>query len=303
MITLRARPPFNFHSVVHSHGWYQLAPFEWDAEAQTLKRTERLSSGRVVRLRFRGTNDGGLAIETTDRLTKRERDEVVQKATWMFALDADFDEFYAQADAEPRLAHCRLKAHGRLLRSTSMFEDAVKVMLTTNIQWSGTKRLARSLVDRFGEPSGQGAAHRAFPAPERIARSRETTLRKLGLGYRSPYLLKLARGVVSGEYDLDALKDPSLPTDVVRRKLIALPGIGPYAANTLLAILGRYDYIGVDTEAVSVVSEHFYHGKPVSEKEINAVFAGWGKYKALAYWFWDYAGMQQAPMEAWEAKR
>jgi len=88
----------------------------------------------------------------------------------------------------------------------------------------------------------------------------------------------------------------------VRRNLLALPGIGPYAAAALLGLLGRCDYIGVDTEATSAVSKASYGGRPVGEKEVNAVFARWGKYKALAYWFWDFSGQQQSPMDAWEVK-
>lgn len=260
-----------------------------------LTRIERLSSGRVTQLRYRGT-ETGIAVECADRLTRRERDEIARQASWMFALEADFEEFYAQADAEPRLRHCRLQAHGRLLRSPSLWEDVVKVLLTTNIQWGGTKRLAQALVGHFGEPMPDPPPNRptphstgrAFPTPERIARSREATLRKLGLGYRAPYLLRLARGVADGAFDLEALKDPTRSTDDLRCALVALPGIGPYAAHTLLFLLGRYDFIGVDTEAISLVSRHFYDGGPVGKKEVEAAFARWGKYKALAYWFWDY---------------
>ncbi|BCX02968.1 MAG: hypothetical protein KatS3mg053_0906 [Candidatus Roseilinea sp.] len=291
-ITLAARPPFDFRSTVHAHGWYQLAPWVWDEPSQTLSRVERLDDGRVVMLHFRGEGDG-LVVETQGRLTARQRDDTARKAGWMFALDADFGPFYARADAEPRLAHCRTKAYGRLLRSPTMWEDVVKVMLTTNIQWSGTKRLVNALVQRFGAPLPDDPARRAFPEPEAIARSREPTLRKIGLGYRAPYLLKLARGVAAGEYDLDVLQDSTLPTDALRRRLLVLPGIGPYAAHTLLFLLGRYDYIGVDTEAMRLVSKYFYDGRPVGEKEISAAFAGWGEYKALAYWFWDYASMDR----------
>jgi 3-methyladenine DNA glycosylase/8-oxoguanine DNA glycosylase len=316
LFNLTAKPPFNFQSTIHSHGWYQLPPFEWGADSLTLRKTELLDSGRVALLTFRGDgddgdndgdNDGdgnsGITVEAKGRFSKRELAEIERKAAWMFMLDADFSEFYDQADREPRLAHCRDKAHGRQLRSSTLWEDVCKVMMTTNIQWGGTKRLVKSLVDHFGDPLDGDPSRHAFPTAERIARSRESTLRKLGLGYRSPYLLKLARGVVSGEYNLDSLVDPSLTTDELKRKLIDLPGIGPYAANTLLMFLRRYDHIGVDTEAVSLVSKHFYSGRPVGEKEINDAFAKWGKYKSLAYWFWDYAGMQQAPMEAWEAKQ
>ncbi len=298
-IVLAARPPFDFHAVVRSHGWYQLAPWAWDDTSHMLTRIERLSDGRVLVLRFRGEGNR-LVVETAGRLSASQRDDVAQKAAWMFALDADFEAFYTRADAEPRLAHCRARACGRLLRSATVWEDVVKVMMTTNIQWSGTKRLVSALVRHFGEPLADGPTRsaastldqRAFPGPGAIARSREATLRRLGLGYRAPYLLRLARGVVAGEYDLEALREPTLPTDVLRDKLMALPGIGPYAASTLLAILGRYDYIGVDTEAISTVSKYFYGGRPVGTKEINAVFDSWGEYKALAYWFWDYAGMQ-----------
>lgn len=298
---LSARPPFRFLSVIRSHGWYQLAPYRWDAEAQIFQSVERLESGRVVVLEITGTNEG-VSVSVAGRLSKQEQAELAGKVRWMFNLDADFSEFYALADREPRLAHCRPGAHGRLLRSSSLFDDIVKVMLTTNIQWSGTKRLASALVNYYGEPAEGDSGRRAFPTAARLARTRETTLRALGLGYRAPYLLQLARGVTSGRINLTPLLDAARPTDKVRRDLLRLPGIGPYAAATLLGILGRYDYIGVDTEAVSAVSRGFYNGRPVSEKEVNAVFERWGRFKALAYWFWDWDGQGQAPMEAWEAK-
>jgi 3-methyladenine DNA glycosylase/8-oxoguanine DNA glycosylase len=302
VLFLSAHPPFQFRSVIRSHGWYQLAPFEWDDARGVFRTVERLENGRVVVLEITGQPEG-VAVTARPKLIKREEKDVAAKVTWMFGLDADFSAFYALADAEPCLAHCREKAYGRLLRSSSLFDEVVQVMMTTNILGGGTKRLVAALVDHFGEPLPGDGTRRAFPAAGRIARSRESTLRKLGLGYRAPYLLKLARGAASGQYDLEALKDQARSTEEVRRDLLALPGIGPYAAATLLGIQGRYDYIGVDTEAMSAVSQGFYGGKPIGEKEVDAAFARWGQYKALAYWFWDFSGQQQSPMEAWEAKQ
>lgn len=298
---LPARQPFNFHSAVHSHGWYQLAPLHFDIERQILYRIERLEAGRAIELTVCADGDGVL-VETPGRLTKLEQREVAARVAWMLMLDADFAEFYALADREPKLRHCRAKAQGRYLRSPALWEDVVKVMMTTNIQWGGTKRLVSALVEKYGEPLARDPARKAFPTAQAIARSRETTLRKLGLGYRAPYLLQLARQVASGAVDLDALAAPSRPTEAVRKDLIGLPGIGPYAAATLLAILGRYDFIGVDSEAMKLVSTGFYDGEPVGAKQIEAVFGRWGKYKMLAYWFWDWSGQQQTPMEAYEQK-
>jgi 3-methyladenine DNA glycosylase/8-oxoguanine DNA glycosylase len=280
---------FNFHSVIRSHGWYALAPFVWNADAGVLQRTELLASGQVVLLQCAEAADG-IAVRVPERVGKRAQQEIAAKAAWMFSLDLDLREFYAVAANEPRLAHVPRDGHGRFLRSTTLWEDVVKVMLTTNIQWSGTKRLVRVLTETFGAAyeKKDDAIPNAFPSAEAIARTREGRLRKLGLGYRAPYLLQLARGVADGKYDLAALCDPTRPTDELRRMLLTLPGIGPYAAATLLMLLGRYEFLGVDTEALRAVSRGLYDGKPVTEKEVQAAFAQWGKYKALAYWFWNW---------------
>ena len=51
-LLLSARPPFNFLSVVSSHGWRQLAPFSYDETEHILSYVMRLSSRRVIEIRF-----------------------------------------------------------------------------------------------------------------------------------------------------------------------------------------------------------------------------------------------------------
>lgn len=298
---LPARQPFHFRSVIRSHGWYQLAPLQWNDASGTLRLPLQLASGAVVLVTC-AHHDDGLLIAAYDELASYAQDEIAHCVAWMFNLDADYSAFYALADQEPRLAHCRPAGHGRLLRSPSLFEDVVKVMATTNIQWSGTKRLVQRLVEAFGAAHAEAEDVRAFPRAQTIAATDEATLRRLGWGYRAPYLLRLARGVVEGVHDLDGLRQSPLPTPALRNELLKLPGIGPYGAATLLGLLGRHDFIGVDTEAVSAVSKAFYHGRPVGEKEILAVFERWGEYKALAYWFWDWSGVQHASITVWEGQ-
>jgi 3-methyladenine DNA glycosylase/8-oxoguanine DNA glycosylase len=294
-IELTAQTPFIFATTVRSHGWYQLAPNKWDDAAQVLTRTEQLASGKTVLLSITGISQG-LRATYSDRLNRAELTDLRTRLTWMFALNADFSAFYDLADHEPRLRHCRAQARGRFLRSSTLFEDVVKMIFTTNIQWSGTIRLSQALVDRFGAMfTHRGRAHRAFPTAQAIAHARESTLRNLGLGYRAPYVLKLARGITDGTLSLDRLTDVTTPTIALRKQLIALPGIGPYAAAALLALIGKHDYIPVDTEAVSAVGGYFYGGRKVGEREINAVFERWGQHRALAYWFWDYTGEHQQP--------
>ena len=143
--TLSARPPFNFLSVVNSHGWRQLAPFSYDEESNTLSYVLRLSGGRVVELKLRDAGDGVLV--ETETLAKGERREVTENVTWMLGLDMDFARFYAAARKEPKLAHVKKRALGRILRSPTLFEDVIKTILTTNTLWTATKNMTRKLVD------------------------------------------------------------------------------------------------------------------------------------------------------------
>jgi len=299
--TLPARPPFSLPAVIGSHGWVQLAPFRRD-EAGGLVRVERLASGRVVELLVRPA-PGGIRIVVDDRtgttaplLEAAEKAEITGKVTWMLGLDQDLSAFYALARQEPKLARVEGKAQGRILRCSTLFEDVVKTILTTNTTWSGTIRMVEALVSLYGSPLPADPTRRAFPTPEELAGTGAEALRSQArLGYRAPYILALARAVASGSLDLEALRTGrtdgggELPTVEWRKWLLALQGVGPYAAACLLVILGRYDFVPVDSWALKLVSHEWHGGEAVGRAEVEAAFARWGAWQGLAFWFWDWS--------------
>lgn len=300
-LTLPARKPFNFTSVVNSHGWRQLAPFSYDEAANSLGYTFQLADGRVVQLTMRDGKD--TLIVETGKLDRTERKEVQDKAAWMFGLDMEFARFYAASGAEPKLARARKRALGRLLRSPTLFEDVIKTILTTNTLWTATKNMTLKLVDIFGTSStGQkntvpplpkghavSASNRAFPTPAAIAASSPEYLREaVRVGYRASAIHQLAVRVASGELDLESLKTSELPTLELRKALMTINGVGPYAAANLLLILGRSDFIPIDSWALKLVSHEWYKGKPITAREVEKRFEKWGQFKGLAFWFWDW---------------
>lgn len=290
ILHLPARKPFNFTSVIDSHGWRQLAPFSYDENTKVLSYILRLSNGRVIELKM-GDGKDGVNVET-DKLRKSEQNEVADVVTWMFGLDMDFSAFYAASRTEPKLARAKKRALGRVLRSPTLFEDVVKTIFTTNTLWGATKNMTRRLVEEFGS-SLSGAAPRietnAFPTPEAIAASAPETIKeKIRVGYRAPAIHQLAVRVASRKYDLEALRQSSLPTLELRKELMTINGIGPYAAANLLLILGRSDFIPIDSWALKLVSHEWYKGKPITAKEVEKRFEKWGEYKGLAFWFWDW---------------
>jgi 3-methyladenine DNA glycosylase/8-oxoguanine DNA glycosylase len=287
--TLPARLPFSFRSVVFSHGWMQLLPFAFDEASATLTCVARLDTGRVVELRVR-ESASGVVVAVPGRLRKAEQDEIAAMVAWMFGLGMDFSEFYALARAEPKLAQAEKKAQGRLLRSPTLFEDVVKTILTTNTLWAATRRMAANLVNQFGESLENDPARCAFPTPQRLAGTTEAVLRlETRLGYRTPYIHGLAVRVASGELDLESLKQSSLPTPELRKALMKIKGIGPYASANLLMLLGRYDFLTIDTWALKMVSHEWHAGEPVSSADVGSHFEKWGRWKGLAYWFWDWS--------------
>ena len=287
--TLPARKPFNFLSVVNSHGWRQLAPFSYDENNNTLCYILRLSNGRVIELKLSDGGPDSIIVET-DKLNKVEQNEVTDKVAWMFGLEMDFSRFYAASRAEPKLARAKKRALGRVLRSPTLFEDVVKTILTTNTLWAATKNMTLKLVNELGESLPEDVIKKAFPTPDAIvASSPEFLKEKIRVGYRAPAIYDLAFRVASGKFDLEALKTNELSTLELRKELLTINGVGPYAAANLLMILGRHDFIPIDSYALKMVSHEWYGGKPITAKDVEQQFEQWGEFKGIAFWFWDWS--------------
>jgi 3-methyladenine DNA glycosylase/8-oxoguanine DNA glycosylase len=289
-LTLNPKPPFHFDASAYSHGWVVLAPTSWDAERRAVGRVERLASGAVVLLDVTGTNDvvaPEIAVDVThaDRLSDAESNEIGRKVAHMFRLDEDFTEFYALCSARGERWVTAEEGLGRMLRSPTLFEDVIKTIATTNTQWGGTKRMIAALVDALGEPLPGDDTRRAFPTPEAVAAAPPETFTQVArFGYRGPYVSELARQVVSGEFNLEGLLHSDLPTADLKRELLGIKGVGPYAAATLLMLIGRYDEIGYDTVFRDFVSARYFNGERPSPREMLAVYDDWGKWRYLAYW-------------------
>ena len=305
--TLPARKPFNFLSVINSHGWRQLAPFSYDENSNTLCYILQLANGRVIELRL---HDGGEGVLVeTEKLDRSERQEAADKAAWMFGLDMDFSPFYNASRLEPKLRGAKKRALGRVLRSPTLFEDVIKTILTTNTLWAATRNMTLRLVNEFGEylssagraarndsegrtlvpGASAGAETKAFPTPEVIAASTPDEIKEyIRVGYRAPAIHELAVRVASGQFELESLKTSDLPTLELRKELLTINSVGPYAAANLLMILGRHDFIPIDSYALKLVSHEWYGGEPVTAKEIEKRFEKWGEFKGLAFWFWDW---------------
>ncbi len=209
--------------------------------------------------------------------------ELLAQARHMLCLDDDLSSFYAMAETDPALAWVCTGA-GRLLRSATVFEDVVKTICTTNCAWSGTVRMVSALVDELGEPAVGLPERHAFPTPETIAAApAEFFTHRARAGYRGPYLRALATDVVEGRLDLEALRSPGLDDQAVRERLLALAGVGPYAAAHVMMLLGRHGTLVLDSWTRPTYRR--LSGRPrVSDKGIVRSFGRYRQFAGLAFW-------------------
>ena len=278
--------PFNFRAVALAHGWVALAPYQWDGEAHTLGYTLR-TPGAVVQLEMRKWASGVHAtVLSPVPLAAADLAVVSQAVRRMWRLDEDLSPFHAARADFPDWQLDMPEGAGRLMRAPRLFDDVVYTICTTNITWGGTKRIARLLVEKLGEPFAGEGQFVAFPEPAAIASAGPDFLRQeTGLGYRSEYVWQLADDAVTGKFDEAWFEDPERPTDELLKGLLGLTGVGPYAAATLLALLGRYERISIDSVARFHVSRKYLKGEAPTDAQINQIYAPWGKWRQLAYWF------------------
>ena len=223
--------------------------------------------------------DGNLRIEGSAD-PKLER-----TVAHMFRLDEDLSRFYTLVADDGELSWCALGA-GRMLRAPTVFEDVVKTICTTNTAWSGTRKMTAALVDNLGVKASGGG--RTFPAPDAMAAAGEAFYRDvIRAGYRGPYLKTLATEVAEGRLDLEQLNDPELPDAEVAERLLALPGVGPYAAaHVMLTSLGRYSRLVLDSWTRPTYVKLAGARSALKDATIERRFKRYGEWAGLAFWLY-----------------
>jgi len=301
-IYLPARGRFDLRATVLSYGYYELPPYRWeDGRRPVLRRAERLASGAVYLLEMRQTARG-----VTLKATGHDADEaeilapLAARMRKALRLDEDLAPFHRLCRAEPALRPIARIGLGRLLRGTSLFEDVVKAIAWTNTTWPA----AVSMITRLGRLGASCPADRrlrAFPTARAIVRA-GTALREMtGLGYRVPYLVKLAAEVLAGARDLERLETSAatMPTADLARELLGIRGVGPATAGYVLMMLGHYDRPAIDRATLRYAAA-LYRGRRPTERQLRRRMARHGAWSGLVCWFaqWlasDYSAVLRTP--------
>ena len=286
--------PVSLARTLASHGVASLPPNAIDEAAWTL--TTTLAAGpRVHTVRLEGVGAGLARLWAVGPPPHAPAAAaLVRQVRHMLRLDDDLSRFYARIMDDRLLSWAAIGA-GRMMRSPSVFEDVVKTICTTNCAWSATVRMVGALVQGLGRDSGHG---RAFPDAQAMAEAPAGFYKDVArTGYRGAYLQALGREVTEGRLDLEALQDPGLKDAEVERRLLALPGVGPYAAaHVMLTALGRSRSMILDSWTRPTYAR--LSGRAADDAAIRRRFRRYGDKAGLAFWLYltrDWVADAAAP--------
>jgi N-glycosylase/DNA lyase len=281
-ITLATPREFSFRRTIISHGWCQLLPFKIDDEKWQLTRTLDLLDAGTVTITISATKRA-LVIKTSRRLNQAATKRVVADVRHMLRLDDNIAEFYRIIAADNDFNWILTQGAGRLLRSPTVFEDLVKMICTTNCSWALTQKMVTGLVENLGRQSTNG--DRTFPTPEAMAlMPLKFYVNEVRAGYRSEYLKLLADRVASGDLDVEAWLTSPLPTAELMKEMRGVKGVGPYAAENLLKLLGRYDGLALDSWTRAKFFSVRNNGRKTTDKKIARYYSRFKEWRGLALW-------------------
>src|SRR6266545_2802781 len=233
---------------IASHGVADLPPNRIDEEAWTLELTLPLDGRTPRTVRVSAGRAGHARLDVLGRPPGAAGlDQLRSAVAHVLRLDEDLTPFYEVAAADADLAWATAGG-GRMLRSPTVFEEVVKTICTTNCTWSATVRMVGALVEHLGEPAAGSPPDGPF-----------------GRAFPNP--------------------EAMAPADELAARLLALPGVGPYAAAHVMMLLGRYSRLILDSWTRPKYLR-VSGAKRAKDSTIERRFRRHGPYAGLAFWLY-----------------
>ncbi len=243
---------------------------------RTYARTVRLPHGPAAVTLDLGSEQVEARFVLTDA---RDLETGVQRCRQLLDLDTDSVTVDGFLGRDPILA-ASVRAHPglRVPGHVDGFEVAVRAVVGQQISVAGARTIVGRLVTAYGEAfDGVAGLTHLFPTPGSLAAADPARLPMPRSRGRA--LVAVAEAVDAGEVVLDRGRDLA----VVRRALLALPGIGPWTADYIaLRALGDPDvFMGTD---LGVRQGLAVMGLADRGPEIVAAWSPWRSYALMHVW-------------------
>lgn len=189
-----------------------------------------------------------------------------------FDLDRDYSEIYNSALALGIPVLEKSANLGKGIRI--LLQDSEEALFSFIVSQNNNIPRIKGIIERLCEGTGEcreflGKRYYTFPKASALAKKSVEFYRSIGLGYRAEYFPAVAKAIEGG-FSLSDVA--TLPTELLKKELIKLKGVGPKVADCV-ALFGfnRTDSFPVDTWIEKLYREDF-HGTLTSRQAITEYF-------------------------------
>lgn len=168
-----------------------------------------------------------------------------------FDLDKDYNQIKKDLSCYQIMKKPLEFGYGIRILNQDLFETLISFIISANNNIKRIKNILLNLRKSIGEKNANGYA---FPTHEKMLSQSEEFFKGLGMGYRSSYIFKVLRQI-----DCEKLEEwRKLDSQSLRKKLIALAGVGPKVADCVMLFgYHRQDVFPVDTWIEQMYNANF----------------------------------------------
>ena len=201
-----------------------------------------------------------------------------------FRLDDDICAIYADIKRDQRVAEMVELYPGLRVLRTEPWECLVAFICSATSNIPRIHQNMERMSEEFGSAvSLNGWTRHTFPVPADLAEAGEMELRRLGLGFRAPYVYKAALAVSENRLDLEALV--RMPYLDAKAALMECPGIGSKIADCIAVFsLEKLEAFPIDVWIRRALAEWYFPGQKTPPDQVLLEWAQnhFGRYGGYA---------------------
>jgi len=193
------------------------------------------------------------------------------EAIWLpyFDLHRDYGAIIAKITANDPVMQAAVDfAPGIRILQQDPWEMLISFIISANNRILQIKQVVKNISAQYGTKID--TQNYAFPTVSQLSQATTEDLRALKTGFRDKYIVDAAQKVVTSA--LDTSRNTSMPTDDLRKSLLAVSGVGEKVAHCILLFgYGRMDTFPVDTWVRKVMQQYYFDGQPANAAQIHAL--------------------------------
>ena len=186
-----------------------------------------------------------------------------------FRLDEEVARAVASVDVDPAIHAALAATRGVRILRQDPWECLASFICATFNNILRIEGMIERLCRAYGRAVPyEGEVWFTFPEAATLARADAQHLRRLGFGYRAPYLVRAAQQVDGGEVSLAQVARQ--PYAAAREQLLRVEGVGEKVVECVLLFgFGYHEAFPVDVWIGRVMRRAYFHGRRVTDRQIR----------------------------------